>query len=128
MNSNLKEDLLSILTDELDTYRIILAKTSQQMNMISAMDMIGLQAILHEKDKCINKIETIEKKMSILINQVSHNLFYDRDILPCLKDIEKTIQAIIKIEEVCYNKLSELQIAISEEILQSDKGIHALPV
>src|SRR3990172_9143221 len=57
MNSVLKEDIIAILSDELDTYKVILAKTSQQIEMIKTMDMDGLQTIFHEKDKCINKIE-----------------------------------------------------------------------
>ena len=125
MNSVLKEDIIAILSDELDTYKVILAKTSQQIEMIKTMDMDGLQTIFHEKDKCINKIETIEKNIGIKLSHVSQDFASDRDILSCLRNIEKTIQDIIEIEETCCTELSRLQAGISEEILQADKGIHA---
>ena len=125
MSSSLKEDIISILSEELDTYKVILGKTSQQIEMIKTMDMDGLQTIFHEKDKCINKIETIEKNIGIKLSHVSQDFASDRDILSCLRNIEKTIQDIIEIEETCCTELSRLQAGISEEILQADKGIHA---
>jgi len=125
MNSVLKEDIIAILSDELDTYKVILAKTSQQIEMIKTMDMDGLQTIFHEKDKCINKIETIEKNIGIKLRHTSQDFASDRNILSCLRNIEKTIQDIIKIEEECYTELAILQAGIAAEILQADKGIHA---
>ena len=89
------------------------------------MDINGLQTILHDKDKCINKIETIEKKIGIKLHHVSQDFASDRDILSYLRNIEKTIQDIIKIEEVCCTELSRLQSGISEEIRITDKKIHA---
>ncbi len=125
MSSSLKKDIIDILSEEIDIYKTILRETYQQMDMIKKMDIDGLQAILHEKDKCINKIETIEKKIGIKLHNVSQDFASDRDILSCLGNIEKTILDIIKIEEMCCTELSRLQAGISEEILIADKGIHA---
>lgn len=125
MSSGLKKDIIAILSEELDIYKVILGETSQQIDMIKKMDMDGLQTIFHEKDKCINKIETIEKNIGIKLSHVSQDFASDRDILSCLRNIEKTIQDIIKIEETCYTELAILQAGISEEILQTEKGIHA---
>lgn len=125
MNPTVKENILSILSDELDTYRTMLAKTSQQIDLIRKSDMTGLQSILHEKDICISRIETIEKKIALLIKPSSQELFHDRDIISCLRDIQDTINNIIKAEENCYAELSALQADISDKILQSDKRMQA---
>ena len=125
MSSSLKKDIIAILSEELDIYKAILRETYQQIDMIKKMDIDGLQIILHEKDKCINKIETIEKKIGIELRHVFQDFANDRDILSYLRNIEKTIQDIIKIEEMCCTELSRLQAGISEEILLADKKIHA---
>ena len=125
MNSNIKKDILSILSDELDTYRVMLVKTSEQIDVINKMDMTGLQSILHEKDLCVNRIESTEKKIALLMKQASQDLFHDGDILSCLRDIKNTINNIITAEEDCYAELSLLQAGISDKILQSDNRIQA---
>src|SRR3972149_4102171 len=99
MSSSLKKDIIAILSEELDIYKAILRETYQQIDMI--------------------------KKMGIELHHVFQDFANDRDILSYLRNIEKTIQDIIKIEEMCCTELSRLQAGISEEILLADKKIHA---
>src|SRR3989304_5818639 len=69
MSSSLKKDIIAILSEELDIYKAILRETYQQIDMIKKMDIDGLQIILHEKDKCINKIEISSPTSGILRKQ-----------------------------------------------------------
>lgn len=125
MSSTLTKDIITVLSEELDAYKEILGKTYQQINMIKIMDMNGLQAIFQEKDNCIEKINNMEAKLAGMLNGSSKECISDRDILLSLKNIEKTVQDIIRIEENCYTELAILQAGLSEEIRQTDKEVHA---